>query len=422
MILSNEPSAAVDASASSSETEAETDVEADASAPGDGESTRPAPAVFAFPNRILFGEGSLRSLPGELAGLGIARPLLVTDAGLAASGLAARVGALLDDAILFDGVQPNPTEADVLKGLDRYRSTGRDGLVGLGGGSAIDAAKAIRLLAARPGELADYDSVGFGEMRLRSAGSLPPMIAAPTTAGTGAEVGRTALIRLAPTGRKAVVSHPGLLPEVAVCDPESTATLTPPLTAGTGMTALVRCMESFLAASFHPICDGLAVEGLRTIFRGLETAVHDGADAEARSAMMMGALLGGVSGHKGMGVVQTLADALGGDEGRIHHGAVAAVLLAHGLRFNREAAEPRMVELASRLGLGRAGDGAGHLVTLVELLMARMPLPRKLGQIEGLSRDRIPKYARLAMLDPRLTANPRPCSAALLEDLLDRAW
>ena len=413
MILSNEPNAAVDAS--------ETEPEVQSDADSNGEPSRPAPAVFAFPNRILFGEGSLRSLPGELADLGIARPLLVTDAGLAASGLAARVGSLLDDAILFDGVHSNPTESDVLEGLDRYRSTGRDGLVGLGGGSAIDAAKAIRLLAARSGELADYDSVRFGEKRLRSAGSLPPMIAAPTTAGTGAEVGRTALIRLSATGRKAAVFHPGLLPEVAVCDPEVTATLPPPLTAGTGMTALARCLESFLATAFHPICDGLAVEGLRTIFRGLETAVRDGADAGARSAMMMGALLGGVSGHKGMGVVQALADALGGEE-RVHHGALGAALLAHGLRFNREAAEPRMVELASRLGLGRAGDGAGHLITLVELLMARMPLPRKLGQIEGLSRDRIPEYARLAMLDPRLAANPRPCSAGLLEELLDRAW
>ena len=409
MILSNEPGAAATAP------------EADE----DDAPARSAPTVFAFPNRILFGEGALRSLPGELARVGVTRPLLVTDAGLTATGLAARVGELLKGSILFDGVQPNPTEADVLEGVDRYRSSNRDGLVALGGGSSIDTAKAIRLLVVRRGELADYDPCGNRRGRSRVAGTLlptlPPMIAAPTTAGTGAEVGESALIRLASTGRKTAVSCRGLLPDVAICAPDLTATLPPPLTAGTGMTALARCLESFLASPFHPICDGLAVEGLRTIFRGLEAAVRDGADAEARSSMMMGALLGGISAHKGLGVAQALADALSG-EGRCPHGALNAVLLAHGLRFNREAAEPRMVELASRVGLGRAGDGAGHLVTLVELIMARMPLPRKLGDIEGLSRDRIPEYARLAMLDHRLAANPRPCSAGLLEELLDRAW
>lgn len=388
----------------------------------DDEPPRPSPAVFAFPNRILFGEGALRSLTGELARLGVTRPLLVADAGLAASGLVARALALLDRSVLFDGVRPNPTEAEVFEGLDRYRATGRDGLVALGGGSAIDAAKAIRLLVARPGELANYDPSRAPAESDPSAVAFPPMIALPTTAGTGAEVVESALIRLAPTGRKTAVSHPGLLPDVAICDPELTSALPPPLTAGTGMTALTRCLESFLASPFHPICDGLAVEGLRTIFRGLETAVRDGDDAEARSSMMMGALLGGAGAHKGIGVVQALADALASVDGRMRHGSLNAVLLAHGLRFNREAAEPRMVELASRVGLGRAGDGAGHLVTLVELIMARMPLPRKLGQVEGLKRDRIPEYARLVMLDPRLAHNPRPCSADLLEELLDRAW
>lgn len=403
MILSNEPRAAV------AETESEED--------GEPSGLPAAPAVFAFPNRILFGQGALRSLPEELARLGAARPLLVVDAGLADNGHAARVGALLKNSVSLDGVRPNPTEADILKGLDRYHSQNRDSLVALGGGSAIDAAKAIRLLVAHPGDLADC--VG-GETRPVSD-RLPPMIAIPTTAGTGAEVSQRALIRLASTGRKVVLSRPGLLPDVAICDPALTAALPPPLTAGTGMTALAHCLESFLALPFHPLCDGLAVEGLRTIFRGLEAVVRDGADAEARSSMMMGALLGGAAAHKGLGVVAALADALTAD-GRIPHGSVVAILLAHGLRFNREAAEPRMVELASRVGLGRAGDGAGHLVTLVELIMARMPLPRKLGDINGLSRSKIPEYAQSALLDPRLIANPRPCLAELLEELIDRAW
>lgn len=409
MIRSNNANAAV--------AETETETETEAHEDGEPSGLAAAPAVFAFPNRVLFGEGAPRSLPAELDRLGITRPLLVIDAGLAAMGLAARAGALLKNSVTFDGARPNPTEADVLKGLDLYQAEDRDGLVALGGGSALDVAKAIRPLAARPGELGDY-AVGADD---RLGETLPSMIAIPTTAGTGAEVTGSALIRLSSTGRKTALALPGLLPDVAICDPELTATLTPELTAGTGMTALAHCLESFLALPFHPLCDGLAVEGLRMIFRGLETVVRDGADAGARSSMMMGALLGGVASHKGLGVVASLADALS-DEAQVPHGSIVAILLAHGLRFNRETAEPRMVELASRVGLGRAGDGAGHLVTLVELIMARMPLPRKLGDVNGLNRERIPQYAQSAMLDPRLIANPRPCSTGLLEELLDRAW
>ena len=183
---------------------------------------------------------------------------------------------------------------------------------------------------------------------------------------------------------------------MAICDPELTRDLPPALTAGTGMDAFTHCVESYLSTTFHPICDGIAVEGLRSIFLGLETAVRDGSNAEARSAMMMGALLGGISFHKGLGVVHSLSHALG-SEGRVHHGTLNAILLPHALRFNRGAATARMVELAGRLGLGRSGDAEGHLITLTELILARLPLPRRLGQLEGLRHDRISEYARLAL-------------------------
>jgi 4-hydroxybutyrate dehydrogenase len=153
----------------------------------------------------------------------------------------------------------------------------------------------------------------------------------------------------------------------------------------------------------------------------LETAVHDGANLEARSAMMMGALLGGISFHKGLGVIHSLSHALGA-EGRVHHGTLNAILLPHGLRFNRAAATPRLAELARRLGLGRSGDAEGHLITLTELLLARLPLPRRLGELHGLARDRIPHYAELAMLDHCHRTNPRLCTQADFEDLLERAW
>jgi alcohol dehydrogenase class IV len=376
--------------------------------------------TFTFPNRILFGAGARGLLAGEIARLGITRPLVVTDPGLVAAGLVAQVvGPLGKQAVIFSEVRPNPTEGDVLVGLDCYRNAGCDGLIGVGGGSPIDAAKAIRLLAAHPGRLADYDVTRGGLDKIKP--SMPPLVAIPTTAGTGTEAGRGALIQLPQTGRKTAVLSPHLLPSTAICDPDLTRELPPVLTAGTGMDAFTHCVESYLSTALHPICDGIAVEGLRYISRGLETAVRDGSNGEARSAMMMGSLLGGISFHKGLGVVHALSHALG-SRGRAHHGTLNAILLPFALRFNRDAAGPRMADLAGRLGLGRGGDAAGHLITLTELVLARMPLPRRLGEVDGLAREQIAEYARLALFDHCHRTNPRPCTQSDLEDLLARAW
>jgi len=388
--------------------------------PAESDATAQAVSTFTFPNRILFGPGARGQLAAELKRLGVARPLVVTDAGLVASGLVAEVvGKLGGDPVVFAGVHANPTEADVLAGLAVYRDRGCDGVVGLGGGSPIDAAKAVRLMATHPGALVDYDLTAGGLDRITP--DLPPMAAVPTTAGTGTEAGRGTLIQLPQTGRKTIALSPYLLPSVAVCDPELTAGLPPVLTAGTGMDAFTHCVESYLATTDHPVCDGIALEGLRYVARGLETAVSDGGNARARRSVMMGALLGGISFHKGLGVVHSLSHALGA-EGRAHHGTLNAILLPHALRFNREAAEPRLVELAARLGLGRSGDGPAHLITVTELLLHRLPIPGRLGRVEGLSRDRIADYARLAMLDHCHKTNPRPCTQADMEELLDRAW
>ena len=379
-----------------------------------------AAATFTFPNRVLFNPGARKLLSAELARLGITRPLVVTDPGLVAIGLTAMVaGPLGKQATVFSNVAANPTEDDVLSGLDAYRAEACDALVAIGGGSAIDAAKAIRLLVTHVGRLADYDLTKGGQEKITA--ELPPLVAVPTTAGTGSEVGRGTLIQLPQTGRKTAILSPHLLPSVAICDPELTTGLSPVLTAGTGMDTFTHCVESYLSTTFHPVCDGIAVEGLRYISKGLETAVRDGDNGEARTAMMMGALLGGISFHKGLGVVHALSHALG-SSGRVHHGTLNAILLPHALRFNREAAGPRMADLGGRLGLGRGGDAAGHLITLTELVLARMPLPRRLGQLDGLKRERIPEYARLALLDHCHATNPRPCSEADMEELLGRAW
>ncbi|MDX2035665.1 MAG: iron-containing alcohol dehydrogenase [Isosphaeraceae bacterium] len=377
-------------------------------------------STFTFPNRVLFGEGARSSIPAELARLGISRPLVVTDRGLLTSGtLDALLRDLGSDVAVFADVQPNPTEADVLGALESYRDRGRDGILGIGGGSPIDAAKAVRLLATHPGKLADYDLTTGGTDRIGP--DLPPMIAVPTTAGTGTEAGRGTLIQLPETGRKTIALSQFLLPTLAVCDPELTLSLPPTLTAGTGMDAFTHCVESYLSTTFHPICDGIALEGLRRIAKGLETSVHDGRNLKARIDCMLGALLGGISFHKGLGVVHSLSHALG-SEGRAHHGTLNAVLLPHALRFNREAAELRMIGLAGAIGLGRNGDAASHLIVMAELMLRKLPLPRTLGEIEGLDRARIDHYARLAMIDHCHKTNPRPCTLQDMEDLLDRAW
>ncbi len=376
-------------------------------------------SLFTFPNRILFGEGARTQLPAELATLGVTRPLVVTDPGLVSAGIVAEVTSGLSSFELFASVQANPTEADVGSGLERYRTGQCDGLIGLGGGSSIDAAKAIRLLAGLGGSLSDYEFTSGGSSRISS--QMPPMIAVPTTAGTGSEAGRGTLIQVAESGRKIIALSPHLLPSVALCDPELTLGLPPGLTAGTGMDAFTHGVESYLSTTEHPMCDGIALEGLRQVARGLETSVRDGSDRAARRSLMMGALLCGVAFHKGLGVVHSLSHALGG-RGRAHHGTLNAVLLPHALRFNREAAGPRMADLAATLGLGRAGDGPAHLITLSELLLTRLGLPNRLRAIDGLERSRIGEYADLAMQDHCHRTNPRTCSKADMETLLDRAW
>ncbi|MGE3819546.1 MAG: iron-containing alcohol dehydrogenase [Isosphaeraceae bacterium] len=375
-------------------------------------------ATLTFPNRILIGDGARGKLQAELARLGVNRPLIVTDPGIVAAGLLTEV-VTWDDPIVHQGVQANPTEADVLEALAVYKERDCDGLIGLGGGSPIDAAKATRLLVTHPGSLADYDVTAGGIDRITA--DLPPMVAIPTTAGTGSEAGRGALIQLPATGRKTAVLSPHLLPSVSLCDPELTRGLPPALTAGAGMDAFSHCVESYLSITIHPVCDGIALEGLKYVAKGLENAVRHGDDAEARRSLSTGALLGGISFHKGLGVVHALSHALG-SEGRVHHGTLNAILLPHALRFNRAAAEDRLSDLANRLGVGRGVEGPGHLITLTELILARLPLPQRLGRVEGLDRDRIPHYARLAMLDHCHRTNPRPCTSAELETLLDNAW
>src|SRR4051794_34728773 len=292
-------------------------------------------ALISYLTTIRFGCGVLSEIPEDLDALSIQRPLIVTDKGVIATGLVERLFAVMPTGmprLIFDDVPSNPTEEAACAALSLYRDNTCDGVIGFGGGSPIDLAKAVAILATHPEPLAQYAAIegGLGRITDRVA----PVIAIPTTAGTGSEVGRAALITLA-DGRKLGLVSPHLIPRRAICDPDLTLGLPQRLTAATGMDALSHCIETFLSPRFNPPAEAIALDGAGRIMRHLERAVADGADREARSELMMGALEGGLTFQKGLGAVHALSHALGSlTEPALHHGTLNAALLPPVLRFN----------------------------------------------------------------------------------------
>jgi len=365
-------------------------------------------ALISYLTTIRFGCGVLSEVPEDLGALSIRRPLIVTDKGVIAAGLLERLFAVMPSGmpqIVFDDVPSNPTEEAARAALSRYRDYNCDGLIALGGGSPIDLAKAVAILATHTEPLARYAAIvgGLGRITDRVA----PVIAIPTTAGTGSEVGRAALINLA-DGRKLGFISPHLIPKRALCDPDLTLGLPSYLTAATGMDALSHCIETFLSPRFNPPAEAIALDGAGRIMRHLERAVADGADREARSELMMGALEGGLTFQKGLGAVHGLSHALGSlKEPALHHGTLNAVLLPPVLRFNAGHVGDKYERLAACMGLARDAD----LATEIEGLNARLGLPGSLGAL-GVPESVIPEMADKAEKDHSTPTNPRPCSAA----------
>ncbi len=380
---------------------------------------------FSFPTRIVFGKGALKEVPSHLARLGVKHPLLVTDAGVVAAGLAGRLGAVLDAAHVpfatFDTVEANPTGDTVLRGLAAYRAAGCDGVIGLGGGSPLDAAKGVRLLATHPGPLAQYDDAKDGGRLVTNP--VPPMIAIPTTAGTGSEVGRSFVVTLAETGRKTVVFAPPLMPSVAVCDPELTYALPPKLTAATGMDALTHNLEALCAKGFHPLADAMARKGLELCGRHLARAVRDGHDEEARAGMMIAAVTGAAAFQKGLGASHALAHALTPVAG-VHHGLANAIVLPHVMEFNLAYAGAALAEVAVALGEPASDDRerlARRAVERVRALAREIGIPERLRDA-GVKESQLPLLAEKAWEDASHLANPRPCQPADLAALLRAAF
>ncbi len=365
-------------------------------------------ALITYLTTIRFGDGVLAELAEDLVALGVTRPLVVTDRGVAAAGLLDRVFAAMPTGaarIVFDRVPSNPTEEAALEALAVFRQERCDGLVAIGGGSPIDLAKAVSILATHPEPLARYAAIDGG-IPLVTA-SVAPVIAIPTTSGTGSEVGRAALMNLS-DGRKVGLISPHLIPKRAICDPSLTHGLPPFLTAATGMDALSHCIETFLSPRFNPPADAIALDGAGRIMRNLEQAVANGADAEARSELMMGALQGGMCFQKGLGGVHGLSHALGSlKEPSLHHGTLNAVLLPPVLAFNAASAPDKYRRLAVAMGLPPDAD----LAAAIRDLNARIGLPASLGALK-VPTSVVDDMAAKAERDHSTPTNPRPIAAA----------
>ncbi|HUB09870.1 MAG TPA: iron-containing alcohol dehydrogenase [Myxococcales bacterium] len=378
-----------------------------------------------FPTHVVFGAGTLRELPAQLRAVGARAPLVVTDPGVVKAGLYAKLQAALAEAglphALFAEVHPNPVEEDCLAGLEAFRRGEADSVVALGGGSAMDAGKIVRLLVAHEPPLAQYDDLQGGSARI--AEPMPPMIAIPTTAGTGSEVGRSAVVTLTEGHRKAVIFAPALIPTVALCDPELTLGLPPGPTAATGMDAFVHCLEAYCATGFHPLADAVALDGLGRAARALPRAFANGADAQARSEMMVAAIMGATAFQKGLGACHSLAHALTPVCG-VHHGLANAVMIRHVVEFNRPAIEDRLARVALAMGEfpgGGTADLAKAAVTRVEQLCRAIAIPVSLKEV-GLREDQIPEVVERAMADGCHQLNPRRVTAEDFERLVRAAF
>ena len=368
-------------------------------------------ATIRYLTTTSFGFGASSLLEKVLGELAIARPLVVTDPGVRAAGVADGVVDRTGDVgpfTWFDRTPPNPTEEAVLEATEVFRAAGCDGIVAIGGGSSIDLAKGVALMATHPAPLVDYAAVNGGVERITSR--VVQTVAIPTTAGTGSEVGRAAMINV--EGRKLDFMSPHLFPARALCDPDLTLELPPYLTAATGMDAFTHCLETYLSPLVNPPAEAIALDGVERAGRWIETATADGQNREARWNMMMASTEGALTFQKGLGAVHAMAHPLGALEGPpLHHGTLNAVLLPAVLRFNEPAAPAKFDRLRQLIGV------QGDLGAWVAELNARLGLPAGLAAM-GVPASVLPRIAADAEQDPATETNARPVTRADYEELL----
>ena len=362
--------------------------------------------TFYYPTKIIFGPGAIERLPLEIAAFKMLRPLVVTDGVLAKGPVFDRVLGIIrkrcGDAVVFDQVLPNPTERNVLDGVARYQEAKCDSVIGVGGGSPLDAAKAITLKATHPLPLADYDDLKEGSDRISS--NVPSFLAVPTTSGTGSDVSRSSVITVAATNRKTVIFSPFLMPKVSISDPELTLGMPAHITAGTGMDAFTHNLEAYLAKGYHPLSDAIALGGVKLVWQYLPRAVADGNDLEARTQVMAAAIMGATAFQKGLGAVHSLAHPLSTIAG-MHHGTSNAVLLPPVMRFNATVVADRLKDLAAAMSAEPTVDAAIQRVLELNRLC-------RIGTLRDyrVTEDMIVPMAAKAMEDGCRLCNPREVS------------
>jgi len=376
-------------------------------------------AVINYVTEIRFGAGSAAELAQVCQTQGFRKPLFITDKGVVAAGLIDSVLSMNDlpHFHVFDGTPSNPTEAAAREGVASFLEAGCDGIVAVGGGSSIDLAKAVAVSARHSGPLRQFALIEGGLARITSA--TVPMVAIPTTAGTGSEVGRGAIIIL-DDGRKVGIISPYVIPRVALCDPALTVGLPPGLTAATGMDAVAHCIETFLAPSFNPPAEGIALDGLRRAWRNIERAFREPGDIEARTNMMSASLQGALAFQKGLGCVHSLSHSLGGIDPRLHHGTLNAVLLPAVVRFNREAETVAKDEKIDRLAQAMGLRANVSVEDAIQDMSRALKLPAGLGQM-GVTAELTQRIVAGALADHSHKTNPREASADDYARLIEAA-
>lgn len=375
---------------------------------------------WSYPTSVRFGAGRIAEIAEACRVAGIRKPLLVTDRGLASMEITAKTRALVEAAglgnAMFSEVDPNPSDLNVAAGLKVYREGGFDGVIAFGGGSALDLGKTIAFMAGQTRPLWDFEDIGDWWTRANPAG-IHPIVAVPTTAGTGSEVGRAGLITNSALHEKKIIFHPKMLPSVVICDPELTVGMPKFITAGTGLDAFAHCVEAYSSPHYHPMSQGIALEGMRLVKEYLPRAYADGSDIEARAHMMSAAAMGATAFQKGLGAIHAISHPVGAVH-NTHHGTTNAVCMPEVLKFNRPAIEDRFDMVAAYLGIKGSFDG---FCAFVEELNASLGIPRTLGGI-GVKDADVDALSKSALNDPSVGGNPVPMTydntRAMIEALL----